>query len=208
MQSIPRPLLVAGAILAAAAVISQFVLMLQNRVAPVAETVIRFFSFFTILTNSLVALFCITRAWFPGSALGRYFGRYTVFSAITVYIVIVGGVYQVALRQVWEPEGLQLLVDEALHTMTPAYMLILWLRTRPTSRIAWQGIPLWLVYPLVYFGYVLIRGAFSGFYPYPFVDVEKLGMAAVLRNASVIVLAFLFCSVLLAGIANFRVSRV
>lgn len=38
-------------------VITQFILTIQNKQVDIAETIIRFFSFFTILTNILVALF-------------------------------------------------------------------------------------------------------------------------------------------------------
>jgi hypothetical protein len=40
------------------ALVAQFYLIITNRVAPVFETVIRYFSFFTILTNILVAICC------------------------------------------------------------------------------------------------------------------------------------------------------
>ncbi|MFZ5976285.1 MULTISPECIES: Pr6Pr family membrane protein [unclassified Hydrotalea] len=33
----------------------------------------------------------------------------------------------------------------------------------------------WLIYPLLYLVYILIRGSFSGFYPYPFVNVLQIG---------------------------------
>ena len=46
-----------GFCLAWFAVIAQFVLMIQNRHHDVTETITRYFSFFTILTNILVALF-------------------------------------------------------------------------------------------------------------------------------------------------------
>ncbi len=54
-----------GAFLGWFAVLVQFVLMIQNRQAGVGETIVRFFSFFTILTNSLVA------AYFTARGLGR-----------------------------------------------------------------------------------------------------------------------------------------
>ena len=41
------------------ALASQLYLIIQNRVVSVAETIIRYFSFFTILTNLIVAI-CVT----------------------------------------------------------------------------------------------------------------------------------------------------
>jgi hypothetical protein len=39
------------------AVLAQYYLMIENRVASFSETTIRFFSFFTILSNTLVAIY-------------------------------------------------------------------------------------------------------------------------------------------------------
>lgn len=47
-------------------------------------------------------------------------------TAITVFILIVGSVYQIVLRSIWEPTGLQFIVDELLHTVIPLYMLGYW----------------------------------------------------------------------------------
>jgi len=41
----------------------------------------------------------------------------------------------------------------------------------------------WLLYPIVYIALVLIRGSFSSFYPYPFLDVQTLGIGKVLTNS-------------------------
>ena len=49
-------------LIALGAVVTQYFLMIENRIAPVGETTIRFFSFFTILTNSLVAVYFMLRA--------------------------------------------------------------------------------------------------------------------------------------------------
>jgi hypothetical protein len=203
-SSSQRNVIVIGALLAAAAVILQFVLMFQNRVTSVPEMLVRFFSFFTILTNTLVAICFIAQAWFPGTKAGRFFARSNVFSAILVYIFIVGAVYQVVLRHIWEPTGLQMLVDEALHTVIPVYVLFVWFAKAPAVRIRWGKILQWLIYPVVYFAYVLLRGSVSGFYPYPFIDVGALGIAEVLRNAVVILGCFALISIIVVGVANLR----
>src|SRR5215213_3929165 len=90
------------------AVIAQFILMINNRVASVDETIIRYFSFFTILTNLLVA-FVFTKETNSVVKPG-------LIAATTVYISIVGLVYQILLRHIWNPTGLQMLVDELLHS--------------------------------------------------------------------------------------------
>ncbi|MEO5946218.1 MAG: Pr6Pr family membrane protein, partial [Chitinophagaceae bacterium] len=102
------------------AVIGWFALILQlyvmlntnakNGIA-VTTTVINFFSFFTILCNLLVAFSLTFSIIFPKSKLGIFFSKPTTQSAIGLYIVIVGIVYSVALRKIWNPEGLQLIAD-------------------------------------------------------------------------------------------------
>src|SRR5881398_3651902 len=103
------------------ALIVQFILMRQNSTASVLETIVRFFSFFTILTNAIVAIY------FTGQVLnvGRTH-RPGILSAVTVYIFMVGIVYQVLLRHIWEPTGLQLIVDELLHTINPLGVMLYW----------------------------------------------------------------------------------
>ncbi len=174
------------------AVIVQFILMIQNRTASVAETIVRFFSFFTILTNTIVALF------FTGQVLnvGRTY-RPGILSAVTVYIFIVGIVYQVLLRHIWEPHGLQLVVDEILHTINPLIVLLYWYLYEEKSLVKYSQIKGWLAYPLAYLVYIMIRGSFSGFYPYPFINVAQIGLAKALLNSGLLTLFFIVISFLL-----------
>lgn len=173
------------AIVAWFAVAMQLMLMLQNRVASVPETLARFFSFFTILTNTMAALF------FTGQALSlAWTPRPGTLSAITVYIFIVGSVYQLLLRHLWQPAGLQLLVDELLHTVNPLLVILYWYLYEEKSRVRYTQIKGWLVYPLVYLVCIMIRGGFSGFYPYPFVNASQIGLARALLNSGMLTLLF------------------
>ena len=71
----------------------QFYLMLGNRVVSIPETIVRYFSFFTILTNILVALYASFLLLKPGSRLGNFFSKPATGTAITIYILVVGIVY-------------------------------------------------------------------------------------------------------------------
>lgn len=169
------------AILGWFAVIVQFYLMLQTAKASTAELTIRFLSYFTILTNTFVAVCCTFLAWFSDSTFGRFFSNAKTQTAIAVYITVVGLVYNTILRFIWAPTGLQRLVDELLHLIIPIlFVLYWWVIVRTSFR--WNAFLPWLWYPLIYLGFILVRGHFSGFYPYPFVDVSQLGYSAVLIN--------------------------
>jgi hypothetical protein len=45
-------------------------------------------------------------------------------------------------------------------------------------------------FPLGYAAYSLVHGAATGFYPYPFIDVNHLGYDKVLTNMAMLILVF------------------
>lgn len=191
-----------SAILGWFAVICQFYLLIMNSAFSIAESIVRFFSFFTILTNIVVAL-CFTVLFLQSPPnWNRLFSRATVLTAIAVYIGIVGIVYNIILRPLWDPQGLQLLVDELLHSVIPLAYLIFWLSVVSKDELQWKNILPWLAYPLVYVAYILTRGAFADFYPYPFIDVTTLGYGHVFLNCVILCIAFLCFSILLVTIAK------
>ena len=184
------------------AIIGQFVLMIQNRQADVTETIIRFFSFFTILTNILVALYFTSRiSIFKNTSLSKLTNNGTV-TAITSFILIVGIIYQFILRGTWQPTGLQKIVDELLHSVIPLFVLLYWFKFATKTDLIFKDIKIWLWYPIGYFIYIIIRGHFSGFYPYPFIHVTEIGYPQVLINSVLVSLFFLFIMSALIFIGN------
>ncbi|MGK2863651.1 MAG: Pr6Pr family membrane protein [Chitinophagaceae bacterium] len=167
------------------------------------ETIWNFFSYFTILTNLMVAL-CLSFILFgTGSPSGKFFSKPPVIAAIALYIFIVGLVYNIILRFIWEPRGLQLWVDEALHVVVPILFVSFWLLMVPKGKIKWIHPFKWLIYPAVYLAYSLLRGTFSGFYAYPFIDVKQLGYTHVFLNAAGLMLVFIISGFLLTAIDKF-----
>jgi hypothetical protein len=86
------------------------------------EAAWRFFGFFTILTNIAVAITASAMALRPES---RPAGP-RVRTAVAVSIALVGIVYSLALRNVWDPQGWQAVVDHALHDAAPLLFLLVW----------------------------------------------------------------------------------
>ena len=184
------------------AIIAQLYLHLTSGRAGVTELLIRFFSYFTILTNIFIAVCCTAQLIATGSGLGKFFSRTGTLTALTVYILIVGSVYNIILRSTWNPEGLQMIVDELLHTLIPIFFLLYWIFFVPKSGLKWNQVSFWLVYPFFYALFIMFRGYFSGFYPYPFIDVDELGLARALINAVGFTFAFLLTSLFFVGIAK------
>lgn len=164
---------------------------------PVNRT-INFFSYFTILTNIIVATAMTASLLAPGSFLDRP----SVRTAIATYIIIVGVVYHLILRDLWDPQGWQLVADVSLHYVTPVLFALDWLLFVPKRGVPWSTAVWALVYPLAYMGWTLWHGSWSGFYPYPFVDVSQIGLAKALQNAGGMTVAFLVLCLVLIGLAR------
>ena len=200
-----RKLAILFALIGWFAIITQFVLMIEHRTISIAETTLRFFSFFTILTNILVAIYftCIASLKNQESKLISKSG---ILTAVTAYITMVGLVYQIALRHVWAP-GLMLIVDELFHSVIPVLVIIFWYLYETTKVVKYSQILKWTIYPLAYLFYILVRGSISNFYPYPFIDVTNLGMAKALTNAAVISLIFIIIAAIFLFIGKSVVKR-
>lgn len=187
------------AILGWFAVSAQFYLIMQGRTLSTTETIIKFLSYFTILTNIVVAIgFTFTVFKKAG-----FFSRPGTQTAITVYIVVVGAVYNVVLRFLWNPQGLQLWVDELLHTVVPLLSLLYWILFVPKSTLKWKDSIVWMGFPVGYTVLIVIRGAFSGYYPYPFIDVPEIGYPQALLNGCILMLVFMGLSLFLIAVAKF-----
>lgn len=190
------------AVSAWAGLVIQFYLTVNS-----ASTFVFYISFFTILTNLLVAVAFTMRFAAPSSKAGAYFFKPRILTAITLYIVVVGLVYNVVLRWLWQPKGLQLLADNLLHVVTPVLCLVYWLLFYRKSTLRWQTPFAWLWYPGIYLAYVLVRGAVTNQYPYPFINVVQIGYPKAFINAAVMLAVFVGLGILLVVVTRLRQNR-
>ena len=164
---------------------------------------INFFSFFTVLTNTLAVVVLSYALVQRDSAAKRFFLRPAISSGITVSILVVGLAYSLLLRHLWQPEGFQLIADELLHDVMPVLFLIYWWRCVPKGSLRLKHIGAWMIYPLVYFAYALLRGDLLGQYQYPFIDVDTLGYPQVFVNAAGILAGFIVIAFAVLGLDRF-----
>lgn len=141
------------------------------------------FSYFTILSNLVVAVTLTILVLGADSTLARRFARPRFFTGVAVAIVFVSVGYELLLRGIWKLEGWALLADTLFHDIVPIGFVALWAAFVPKGQIGARDLPRWMIYPAVYLGYVLVRGALTQRYPYPFLDVTALGYGRVLVNA-------------------------
>ena len=174
--------------------------------ASVIGGLLSYFSFFTVLTNTMVAT-VLTYAVISRSSKGRsFFLQAWVSSGITVSIIVVGVAYSLLLRQLWQPHGLAWLANELLHDVMPVLFTLYWWYCVPKGWLRVSHIGVWALYPALYFSYILLRGHLLGVYPYPFIDVNKLGYAQVFLNASEILAGFVAVALMLVALDRWRAT--
>jgi hypothetical protein len=180
-----RLLTAVTAAVAVVALVLQYGLLIHatwDTKGPLRATV-QFLSYFTIVSNLLVALACMAAlARNPGRVF-RFFQRERTRGAIALYIAVTGLIYLTILSASWAPVGWQWLANVTLHYAVPILYLALWALLTPRRSLEWRDAASWLMVPLVYFAWVLLRGAIAHEYPYPFINADALGIFPVIRNA-------------------------
>jgi hypothetical protein len=167
----------------------------------IADGLLIYFGYFTVLTNLFVALLSTLSLRRHGSPLAQRLTTGTVWGSATTAILLVGLAYHFLLRQVWNPQGWQWLADMGLHYAIPLATLAYWGLFPPAGRLPWWAPLAWCSYPATYLLYAMARGAWLHSYPYPFIDVIQLGYSQVLINALGLLLAFLVLGYALRGLA-------
>jgi hypothetical protein len=150
--------------------------------------VINFFSFFTIQSNVLAAgvfiygAIAARRAVRPGYDVLR--------GAATTYMSITGVVYAVLLSHLEAAADSSLgWVNFALHKVLPLLVFLDWLFVPPARRLRFGRALTWLIYPIAYGTYTLIRGASAHWYPYPFLNADQHSAGRLALNCVAVLVA-------------------
>lgn len=162
--------------------------MVLDEVTPPAlgTRLLRFVSYFTVLTNLLVAVTTTTLAL--GQDRFPTWWRVVRLNAV-VGITVTGLVHWFLLRPLLDLDGADWFADKLLHVVVPLLAVVGWAVFGPRGladrRLLWPS----LVYPVGWLAYTLVSGGVAGWYPYPFLDVGLQGYPkALLACAGVAVL--------------------
>jgi len=165
----------------------------------------RFFAYFTVQSNLIgVAAFMwlVANGRKPRSRRMELLrGAAAVYLTVTFFVVIflLSGA-DVQMKLAW--------VDFVVHKLFPVIVVVDWILDPPKSRLAHRDVLIWLVYPLIWTGLTMVRGAVDGWYPYPFLNPANGGYGQVAVIAVAITFGFLATSAVIVAIGNWRADQV
>jgi hypothetical protein len=147
---------------------------------PVGGRLWRLFSYFTIESNLLVLGTAVVLAWRP--RVDGVMWRVVRLDAL-LGTVITGLVFAVVLAPQVHLTGAAFVSTVGFHYISPWLTLAAWLVFGPRPRVTWWTVLAAFIWPLVWLVYVFMQGSFTNWYPYPFLDVNELGLFDAVRNA-------------------------
>src|ERR1700722_8429599 len=163
-----------------------------------------FLSYFTVLTNLLICVSLTLSLMASSTSSDKWFSRPSVVAGIATSIAFVGLSYHFLLRLTWNPQGSQLLADVCLQYVIPVLYVLYWWFVSSKAALRWTHPLFWSLYPVLYLVYALIRGSIEGSYPYPFIDVAKLGYGRTMLNSLALLFAFLALGLLFVALGRAR----
>ncbi len=163
-----------------------------------AEPLVRLWDmarYYTLLTNALtgITFALIALHWPP---------REGWLGGIVLAVGMVGGIYHTLLVPGATAQGAEYWTDLAFHTLVPLGALVWWL-VWGKQALRFGQVPGWLIWPVGYGAYALLRGAIEGQSPYFFLDINRFGAARVGLYLLLLGLGFT-----LAGLALVALSRI
>lgn len=184
------------AVVAAISLVAQW--QVSSDLMPSAEPAAvawRMLGYFTVLGN-LTALFIMVRVVIARKIRARR------AAALAVVMAMIGLGYHGLLAGLWAHQGLAWWADQGLHTAVPILTVLWWLAYAPKNGLKWYDAVRWLIWPVLYADYALVRGLASGFYPYPFLDISVLGIAQVAMNVVVLAAAYMALGLIVVAAAR------
>jgi len=183
------------AVVAIGAVAFQFVLVLQgaevlDEVTPpdLPARIYRFFAYFTIQSNLLVAIAAVQLARDPARD-GRWWRVLRV--AGVAGIGVTGLVHFVLLRPLLDLNGADYVADKLLHMVVPVLAVVGWALFGPRPRVTGRDVGFAIIWPFAWLAWTLVVGGLNGWYPYPFLDHREDGAGAVVVACIGITVLFL-----------------
>ncbi len=136
------------------------------------RSTVDYLSYFTIQSNLIAVGVFLLGALRPEARPGAS-RRDVIRGAPVLYLAVTGIVIATLLAGV--PVVVNAFANAVLHQVMPLVVVADWLIDPPGADLGFRRAIAWLLYPLAWLVYTMIRGAVVGWYPYPFLDPGVMG---------------------------------
>ncbi|GAA2008883.1 Pr6Pr family membrane protein [Nakamurella flavida] len=161
-----------------------------------------FFSYFTVESNALAVASLLVSGFAlaqgrssHGLDLFRGAVTFCMTTTLLIFIVLLSGYPASTLTAVpWD--------NTVLHYLMPIAVIADWLFASRVGAIPLRRALLWLLLPLLYLVYSLIRGPIVDWYPYPFMDPSVRGYSGVAITSVVLAVVLALVAVAVAFVAR------
>jgi len=147
-----------------------------------------FFSFFTILSNIAAASFLL----YYGVTNDNSRNVQVTRGAITLYMLMTGVIFALLLSGLADVRLTAIAWDNTvLHYIMPIVVVLDWMLNPPRNRLPVSVVKFWILFPIIYVVYTLLRGSIVVWYPYPFLNPQMSSYTQV-TVTSIVIALFVF----------------
>lgn len=203
VPALSKPIRITAAIIGVISVIATLVLVTIRELVPGSDgsylsTFWALLRYFTILTNAIVSYVLIM------AAIRGHWRSFSLLTGAALWISLVGVIYHVMLADDHNPAGLAAMTNHMHHTIVPLGTFLIWIMARPRAFISRRAPFVWLIFPLFYTFYMVVRAELLGdIYPYPFSDASQIGWKQFFITQGVLICVFLGLGFLFRWLSNF-----
>jgi hypothetical protein len=150
-----------------------------------------YLSKFSYQTNAFVAVVFLGGALLAPPVIAS--ARWDLIrGAAVMYMVTVFVVYGFLVNSFDNPfDTTRHWTHTVVHQVIPAAVVLEFVLRPLANQLAWRDAFIWTVYPLLYLGWSMVRGAIDGWYPYDFINPDEAGgWGAVAINVTGITIGF------------------
>ncbi len=206
MAELSKPMRVAAFIVGLSSILATLILVIIREPVPGSSgsylsTFWALLRFFTILTNFIVSYVLIM------AAIRGHWRSFSLLTGATVWIWLVGTIYHAVLASTHNPTGIAAFTNHIHHTFVPAGTFLIWILAKPRSFIPIKSPFMWLIFPLAYTVYMLLRGQMDGLYPYEFSNPSAIGWKGFFISQAVLLVIFLGLGFLFRFVSNWLHKR-
>ena len=128
------------------------------------------FQYYTIQSNALVLILFSLLLLADYNIIKKRTYLPQLAAIVTSLILITGVLFHLFLAELFQPQGLSMIANFLEHTIVPFGTAIYFVFVYRDYASRSKDIPLFLIYPGLYAGVSLVRGHFTGLYPYWFLN--------------------------------------